>query len=93
MYRDQSATFRMAARLARWLCSSPERAVQVNADHDIMKRLNSIHAVLSRKAKMAALSKRKHGGSSRSQNRHQEPAAQCVVAIASLIHTISNGDM
>ena len=93
MFRDQSTIFRMAARLARWLCSSSECAHQARADKDIMKRLKSIHNVLSRKAKMVALAEKRNGKRSRLRTLNKEPAAQCTVAVASLLHTISSSDM
>ena len=93
MFRDQSTIFRMAARLARWLCTSSDRALQTRADKDIMKRLKSIHSVLSRKAKMIALAEKRNGNRSRARTLNKEPVAQCTVAVASLLHIISNSDL
>ena len=90
MFRDKPQTFRMAARLAKWLCSDPERAKQAQADKDIMRRLKSIHAVLSRKAKMAALSQKRSRYGAGGAPKKDEPAALCTIAIASLIHTITS---
>jgi hypothetical protein len=83
MFRDKLSTFRLACRLARWLCADPERAASAKTNRDTMKRLKSIHSVLSRKAKMASNSR--HGKSSK-----QCPASQGAIAIASLLHTIND---
>ena len=71
----------MSCRLARWLCASPDRAQRALANKDTMKRLQSIHAVLTRKAKLGGIG---HG------KQKQSPAAAGAVAIAALLHTIKD---
>ena len=93
MFRDHTSTFKMAARLARWLCSSSERARNARADKDLMKRLHSIHAVLVRKSKMMAMNKQRGVGVIGDRSSKRVPAAECAVAIATLIHSISNSDI
>jgi len=83
MFRDKLPTFRLACRLARWLCTDPERAATCKSNKDTMKRLTSIHAVLSRKAKMST--NNNHGKATKSC-----PASQGAVAIASLLHCIKD---
>ncbi len=83
MFRDKLSTFKLACRLARWLIADPERASLAKHNKDTMKRLKSIHSVLSRKAKMSSRSN--HGKTSK-----QCPATQAAVAIASLLHTIAD---
>ena len=84
MFRDKLSTFKLACRLARWLCADPERALVAKCNKDTMKRLKSIHSVLARKAKMSATSR--HGGRTTTKC----PATEAAVAIASLMHTIND---
>jgi hypothetical protein len=81
MFRDKIPTFKMSCRLARWLCASPDRARRALGNKDTMKRLQSIHAVLTRKAKL--------GGSGHGKKK-PSPAAAGAVAIAALLHTIKD---
>lgn len=83
MFRDKLPTFKLACRLARWLCTDPERAATCKSNKDTMKRLTSIHAVLSRKAKMSTHNN--HGKATKSC-----PASHGAVAIASLLHCIKD---
>ena len=66
MFRDKLSTFKLACRLARWLCADPERASMAKSNKDSMKRLKSIRSVLTRKAKMSATSR--HHGSKTKKN-------------------------
>ena len=87
MFRDKIPTFKMSCRLARWLCASPNRARRALGNKDTMKRLQSIHAVLTRKAKLG-------GGGGGHAKKTQCPAAAGAVAIAALLHTIrDNGSV
>jgi hypothetical protein len=85
MFRDKLSTFKLACRLARWLCADPERSLKAKSNKDTMKRLKSIHSVLARKAKMISTSQHRNGKSSK-----KCPATEAAVAIASLIHTIND---
>jgi|TARA_B110000090_G_scaffold202481_1_gene245784 hypothetical protein len=85
MFRDKLSTFKLACRLARWLCADPERASMAKTNKDSMKRLKSIHSVLTRKAKMSATS-RHHGSKAKKKCAATEAAA----AIASLMHAIND---
>ena len=85
MFRDKLSTFKLACRLARWLCADPERASMAKSNKDSMKRLKSIRSVLTRKAKMSATS-RHHG----SKTKKNCAATEAAAAIASLMHTIND---
>lgn len=85
MFRDKLSTFKLACRLARWLCADPERASMAKSNKDSMKRLKSIRSVLTRKAKMSATS-RHHG----SKTKKKCAATEAAAAIASLMHTIND---
>ena len=65
MFRDKLSTFKLACRLARWLCADPERSLKAKSNKDTMKRLKSIHSVLARKAKMISTSQHRNGKSSK----------------------------